>query len=251
MDICPICNEKLEVFVIDKIYNKCNNCKSLFKDVIREEKDRYIKEHIENTKRVMESDMIHYSNKLNKIVDFVKNKRIDKIIDFGGGIPKFPLKVVNSILVIDIFSDLWKELYKEIHEELNKYVNMNIKNVEYINGDVCNLDENIYKYIKKFIGGSKNIAITLFHVTEHMSVEDITKVLDTIKKIKKLNNETNIYTIIYGPNVDRFTYKEWLFNIDDHFTFIHLDTYKDIIFKKGFNVIKWGTIDEDLYIIFN
>lgn len=246
---CPICNNEMSVYDVDQSYYLCKNCNSVFKDV-KPDANIEIDLHKNNTLKSLESDLIHYSTKLKNVIDFFKSKNIDGIIDFGGGIPKLPILICNDIIVIDIFADKWKNIFNDVSEVINKYVSLEEKNVRFIKDNFLKMKSNNIKAINNFIKKHNNILVSLIHVTEHITVEEIKKFLNLIRNLRDSNKDVNIYFLIYGPNVERFKTKNWLHNIIDHYTLMSIDKYKEFISEYDFEVIESNKIDEDLCIIF-
>lgn len=249
---CPRCGRGMTEHYADSAYKFCGACKSAFKDPksVTMSSNDINKIHIADIIKNFNSDLIHYSNKLKFLIDFFKNKNVEKIIDMGGGIPKLPLLIANDVMVVDINANKWSNIFPDVYNLLKNYMDIDSKSVVFINDNVYKLKKSNLKSINKFISSCKTAVISMIHLTEHLPFSKLNKFLDLVDSIKIVNKDVEIYGLIYGPNIERFKDKNWIHNIIDHFSLLHIDVYRDLISKYGWNIIKDGTLDEDFYIIF-
>lgn len=228
---CLICgNINVDICKINNEFYECPNCKTqtrIKSEIFQEQyfRDEYFND-LNNIQRVLNEDKGHYEN-LFKIlsqeynyittINELYSNKITNAYCFGGGYPKFEINLpfLNNIFVYDLIGDLYQKnfsLFLDIYSTP--------KNINFIKYD---LDK-----FESFNIDAPSL-LTFVHILEHFDIKITKQIFNHIND----NIISGSYILIYQPNIDTATSKEWLHYHPQHMTFLPLNTF--LIFLKSFS----------------
>ena len=156
---------------------------------------------------------------------------------FGGGIPKFETYLnVQNIKVIDGMANK----YIPFTQAFRKWYGFT-GDIEY---EQLILNSNIISRYPYDI--NKKMILTFIHFLEHQSLDEHLKILKDLPK--------NIDVLVYGPNVSKYLYKDWIHGRDwilDHNTFIPYKKFLQILEDLNYKIYFSAEYSDDLLFYFN
>jgi hypothetical protein len=187
----------------------------------KEMKEDYQSRNLRNLK----SDRYHYQCLVRKFPELFAEE-FYSVADIGGGNPKLASHMnVSEITVYD----QWAKMYEKDHETFLSLYPTDA-NIEYKKKNVLHPN----------FTPNAEVAI-ICHVLEHLSIEQIERMLG--------NLETN-KVLIYGPNIGAAKNAKWFhFRPAEHTTFATLEAMCELVKEAGFTVKVAEPYSED-YIIF-
>jgi len=177
---------------------------------------------------ILKSDKYHYTCMARKLaMTPVFVNEFHSVADIAGGHPKLAshLDICGEVTVYDQYA----EMYEGLHDEFAKLYPMDAT----------------VKYEKKTIthhNFTPNAEVAICcHILEHLTVDQIRKLLSNLETDK---------VIIYGPNIYRARDRNWLhFRPDDHRTFATIDAMAKLLEEAGFMVLQKTEYQED-YLLY-
>lgn len=230
---CPVCNKKTKHYIskFNFKYSKCNYCETIYNNPRAEKK--IFDDFYKYSKSVKFWSTDFYSKtsnarkkklwipKISIIKNFIKNKKIDNVIDIGAGYGDFldvikKKRICENTIAVEPSSALSDICKKKKHKVVNKFLE-----------ELSHFD----------IPQKKNNLFTCFELFEH--VHDINLFVNKIYKVMKKKNIL-ILTTLSGTGVDIVNLKDKSKSIFPPHHVNFLNPYSmNILFKKHkFKVIK-------------
>lgn len=163
--------------------------------------------------KILEQDRYHYECMRRKFRDLF-SEEVYSVADIGGGHPKLAscMNVCGQITVYDAMASM----YKSLHSEFAKRYPISC-DVEYKRKTITH-----YNFTP-----NAELAICC-HILEHLSLEQIRKLLGNLETDK---------LIVYGPNIEVAKSEKWLhFRPNDHRTFCSLYAMRTLMEEAGYHV---------------
>jgi len=179
----------------------------------------------DNALKILKADRNHYTN-MKKAFSELCDTEFYSAADIGGGHPKLASVMnVSEVTVYDAMSSVYKKTHKDFLELYPTDAKIEYKKAQITHGNF-----------------SPNAEVGIMcHVLEHLTVEQIARLLENIEVNKVL---------IYGPNIDRARNERWIhYRPSDHITFCTLEAMSKLVKDAGYT-IKIAEHHRDDYLIF-